>query len=356
MINVLLTGGSGFLGKFIIEELLSPDPALPFKSLRIFDTVEYSGSSDRRIEFIKGDILDRKSLDDACKGLDVVLHSAAIVDWGTHPPEKVFAVNLQGTANVVNACKVNGIKALVFTSSLDAVFGGKPLVNINESIPYPSEYPNMYCRSKGEAEKLISAANCESLKTVSLRPADIWGEGDPFHIGSLLDMAKGGFYVRLGDGSSKSQHVYAGNMAVAHLQAAKSLLDGNRRISGQVYFITDSEAHNFFHFYDAVVAAAGFRIWPKNLWIPRPIAEILAAMTEFSAILIRPFKKINVKFSRFAVTYTCSDFTFSSENAIKDFGFKPKYSQEEAFRRTVEFYKKMVNWRGSENRHPRFKR
>ena len=69
------------------------------------------------------------------------------------------------------------------------------------------------------------------------------------------------------------------------------------------------------------------------------LAYAMGAMAEFSALLIRPLKKINPKFSRFAVTYTCSDFTFSSDKAVKDFGFKPKYSEAEAFRRTVEYYK-----------------
>ena len=345
MIRLLLTGGSGFLGKFMIEELLSPDSPLPLKSLRIFDVATYSGPADPRIEFVKGNLLDQKALDDACKDIDVVLHSAAIVDWGTHPPDEVYAVNTRGTANVINACTADGVKALVFTSSLDAVFGGKPLVDIDESIPYPAEYPNMYCKSKGEAEKLVTAANSESLKTVSLRPAEVWGGGDPFHIGSMVNMARGGFYVRIGNGRAKSQHVYAGNMAVAHIQAAQALLAGNSRIEGKAYFITDSPGSNFFHFYDAIVAASGFRIWPKNLWIPRPVAYALGALTEFSALAIRPFKKVNVKFSRFAVIFTCNDYTFTSENARKDFGFKPKYGKEEALRRTVEFYKEMVKWR-----------
>jgi len=339
MFNILLTGGSGFLGRFLAEELLSPASTLPLKLLRIFDIADYKGPSDPRIEFIKGSVLDQAALNEACRGIDVVIHSAAIVDWGTHPPEVVYAVNTGGTANVINACKADGVKALVFTSSLDAVFGGKPLVNADESLGYPEVYPNMYCKSKGEAEKLVAAAHGPSPKTVSLRPADIWGEGDPFHIGSLVEMAKGGFYVRIGDGSSKSQHVYAGNMAVAHIQAARALLDGNSSMGGKAYFITDSEGTNFFHFYDAIVAASGFRIWPKNIWIPRRIAYTMGAMTEFSAMLIRPFKKINVKFSRFAVIYTCSDYTFSSNKATEDFGFRPKYSQEEAFRKTVAFYK-----------------
>jgi len=153
-------------------------------------------------------------------------------------------------------------------------------------------------------------------------------------------MAKGGFYVRIGNGKSKSQHIYAGNMAMVHLQVAKSLLDGNGNAAGQVYFITDSDGSNFFRFYDAIVVAAGYRIWPGNLWIPRPLAYCLGTFAELSAWLIRPFKKITPKFSRFAVTYTCSDFTFSSARASGDFGFKPKYSPEESFNRTVEYYKK----------------
>ena len=344
MIKLLLTGGCGFLGKFMSAELLASDSPLPLKLLRIFDSAEYSGPDDPRIEYVKGDIRDHEALLSACNGIDIVLHMAAIVDWGTHPPEEVYAVNTLGTQNVINACMVDGVKALVFTSSLDAVFGGRPLVNIDESIPYPTRYPNMYCRSKCEAEKLVTAANRDGLKTIILRPADIWGEGDPFHIGSLLEMARGGFYVRIGDGSSKSQHVYAGNMASAQIQAAISLLGGNVIVPGKSYFITDSPGVNFFRFYDAIVEAAGYRIWPKNLWIPRPVAYAIGAMTEFSVILIRPFKKINPAFSRFAVTYTCSDFTFSSANAQKDFGFKPKYTAEEAFRKTVEYYK----WRNGE--------
>jgi len=339
MVNLLLTGGSGFLGKFLIQELLSADSPLQLNTLRVFDTAPYKGPADPRIAYIQGDVLDREALNKACMGIDVVLHSAAIVDWGTHPPEEVYEVNANGTANVINACTADGVKALVFTSSLDAVFGGKPLVNIDESLPYPAKYPNMYCRSKAEAEKLVAAANSKALKTVTLRPADIWGEGDPFHIGSLLNMAKGGFYVRLGNGKSKSQHIYAGNMAVALIQAAKALLEGNESVPGQVYFITDSEGTNFFHFYDSIVAAAGYRIRPNNFWIPRRVALTIGALSEFSAMLIRPLKKVNVTFSRFAVTYTCNDFTFSADKARKDFSFKPKYSREEAFRRTVDYYK-----------------
>ena len=77
-------------------------------------------------------------------------------------------------------------------------------------------------------------------------------------------MAKTGFYVRLGNGRSKCQHVYVGNMAHARVLTAVALWNGNRKVDGQVYFITDSEAKNFFKFLDQVVAGAGYKIFPKN--------------------------------------------------------------------------------------------
>jgi nucleoside-diphosphate-sugar epimerase len=70
----------------------------------------------------------------------------------------------------------------------------------------------------------------------------------------------------------------------------------------------------------------------------------MGSMSEFFAWLIRPVKSYHPKFSRFAVTYTCTSYTFNSDKAKKDFGFEPKYSPEEAMRRTIDYYKqKKVN-------------
>lgn len=183
-------------------------------------------------------------------------------------------------------------------------------------------------------------ANSDKLKVVVLRPSDIYGEADPYHIDSLVDMAKGGFYVRLGNGKSSCQHVYVGNMAYAHVLAADALWNGNKKVTGQIYFITDGIGSNFFKFFDQVVAGAGYKIFPKNLWLPKGFAYSIGAISEGIAVMMRPIKKYNPKFSRFAVTYTCTDFTFSAEKAKKDFGFEPKYNLEESVNNTIAFYKK----------------
>jgi sterol-4alpha-carboxylate 3-dehydrogenase (decarboxylating) len=339
-LHVLVTGGSGFLGKAIVRELL--DPAAPIKAgkIRIYDLAGPAPEiSDPRIEFVQGDVRDKSALSQACKGIDLVIHSAAIVDWGTRTEEEVYAVNTDGTRNVAEACKENGVRYMVFTSSLDAVYSGKPLVNVDESQPYPEQHRTAYCRSKALAEQIIREHNNEHLKAVILRPSDIFGEADPYHIGSLVNMAKGGFYVRLGNGTAKCQHIYVGNIAFAHLQAAAALMNGSDHIAGEVYFMTDAPGSNFFKFFDQVVEGAGYPIKPKNFWIPRPVAYAMGSLSEVFAWLIRPVKNYHPKFSRFAVVYTCTEYTFTSDKAARDFGFKPKYSHEESLQRTIDYYK-----------------
>jgi nucleoside-diphosphate-sugar epimerase len=338
--NILLTGGSGFLGRAIIRELLDGSSPLPVNELRVLDIRPLPGTAGQRVSFIQGDVRDPEILADACRGTDLVIHAAAIVDWGTKSKEEILSVNYGGTRNMVDACLATGVKALVYTSSLDVLYDGKPLLNVDEQAPYPVGHSTSYCESKYLAEKLVMDSDGNNLKTCVLRPADIYGEGDPYHIGSLVNMARTGFYVRLGNGSSKCQHVYVGNIAHAHLLAAHALLDGNERVRGKAYFITDGPASNFFKFFDSIVQAAGYRIWPKNLWLPRRLAYSLGSISEAIAFLLSPVKKYSPKMSRFAVTYTCTDYTFSSNRARQDFGFVPMYGEKEALERTVNHFRR----------------
>jgi len=337
-ISILVTGGSGFLGSHIVKELSSKDSLLETAEIRVLDFKEFTGSED--VNYIKGDTRDYETVKKACEGVDAVIHSAAVIDWGTHPPQYVYDVNVGGTENVIRACKELGITNLVFTSSLDALYTGKPLRNINDHQPYPKRFHNMYCKSKVLGEQKVMAANSAELKTTILRPCDIFGPSDPYHMNALIGMAKTGFYVKLGNGKAKTQHVFAGNMAHAHVLALAEMIKGNRKHLGQAYLITDGEPENFFKFFDKIVLKAGYRIWPRNAWIPWGIAYPLGAITEFIALLARPFVRFNPGLSRFAVNYTCTDYTFNSTRAKEDFGFVPKYTEEEAIEMTAEYYKK----------------
>jgi nucleoside-diphosphate-sugar epimerase len=338
--KILVTGASGFLGRRIVEELVAEDSSFPIDKIVALDILPYSGGAHSKLQCIQGDITNSLLIDELTKDIDMVIHSAAIIDWGTKPESFVLDTNLHGTQNIIQACKKNGVKHLLYTSSLDAVYTGKALRNISEEQPYPAKHANVYCESKHLSELEVAQANSASLTTCILRPCDIFGERDPYHIPPLINMAKSGFYVRLGDGSSKCQHVYVGNMAYAHVLAAKELYYGNHKLAGQIYFITDGEGENFFSFYDQIVSGAGYSILPKNMWIPKKLAYAMGALSEWTAIAMRPIKKYNPNFSRFAVSYTCTDFTFSSAKAERDFGYRAKYDHKQALDLTIEFYKK----------------
>ena len=342
--QVVLTGGSGFLGKAMVREMLGPEALIQVASLRILDLCEPEISHDR-ITWIEGDVRDPGTVAAAVEGADLVFHAAAIVDWGTRSEQEIMGVNVEGTRNVLRACREKGVRALVFTSSLDVLFSGNPLRDVDETAPYPAKHGSSYCVSKTLAEQLVLGSNGNGLSTCSLRPSDIYGEGDPYHLGNLIAMARKGFYIRLGDGSARCQHVYAGNAAHAHLLAARALLEGNRQVAGQAYFLTDGPGSNFFTFFDRFVTGSGYRIRPRNLWLPRKLAYALGVISEGIAVIARPLWPYRPKLSRFAVTYTCTDYTFSSEKARRDFGFVPRYSDQEAYRRTVAHFSKKPHTR-----------
>jgi nucleoside-diphosphate-sugar epimerase len=339
-LNVLVTGGSGFLGRAIVRELLQDDAPLRVGRVRILDIRDYAGVTDPRIEFVRGDVRHPEDVGKACTGIDLVIHTAAIVDWGTQPPKEVYRVNYLGTQHVVQACQEKGVSMLVYASSLDTVITGRPLRDIDESQPYPAKHLNMYCESKCLAEQHVLAAHGERLRTVALRPSDIYGEGDPYHIPPLIDMAKSGFYVRIGDGTARSQHVYVGNMAWAFVLAARALAEGNHQVGGNAYFITDGPGSNFFTFFDDIVMRAGYKIRPRALWLPCMPTYGLGALAEAMAFLVRPIRYYNPKLSRFAVMYTTTDFTFTAGKAQRDFCFAPKYGPEEAMAKTVDYFRK----------------
>ncbi|MGD2034668.1 MAG: NAD-dependent epimerase/dehydratase family protein, partial [Bacteroidales bacterium] len=162
-LTILVTGGAGFLGKAIIDELSDASCLLNPAEIRILDINKYEGNGDKRIRSVKGNICNYSDITKACREIDLVIHTAAIVDWGTKSEKEVYRVNYTGTVNVVNACKENNVQWLVYTSSLDTVISGKPLVDIDENIAYPKKHPNMYCKSKYLAEKLVMEENNTAL-------------------------------------------------------------------------------------------------------------------------------------------------------------------------------------------------
>ena len=344
---ILLTGAAGFLGQAIVRELMKPDgPMAGWRELRLLDVVLPGNDGiarEERIVWTSGDVRDPDAMSRACDGVDVVIHCAAVIDWGQRPDEEVESVNVGGVDAMIRACRGAGVGALVHTSTLDVVYTGRPIVDADESLPYPEQHADVYCRSKAKGERAVLEADGASLdgrrgrlRTTVLRPCCIWGEGDPYHAASLIELARLGPVIRIGDGSSRCQHVYVGNVAHAHVVAARALLDGRAGVGGEAFFVTDFPARNFFDYMEPIVLGAGGQMVPWALSLPRSLMYGVGVAAETAARWLRPIHRFSPTLSRFAVDFVCQDFTVSGKKAEDVLGYAPIYSEVEAFERTVE--------------------
>ena len=276
-----------------------------------------------------GDIRDAGAVARACRGVQTVFQTAAAV-WDPRTPRRLYEdVNVGGNRLVIEECRRSGVRRLVYTSSMDVVVdGSRPIVEGDESLPYPARMPrDAYSRTKIVSEKMVLAANSTELATCVLRPVGMYGPRDRYHLGNIIGMARRGVSMRLGDGSARFSHAYSENVAHAHILAARRLEPGGT-VAGQCYFIGDHKPDtNLFDFMEPFLRGLGLPVPTRS--IPYRLAMVLATAAE----LVAP----RSNFNRFAVIQTCVDHTFSYARAERELGYAPIVPPDEAFRRSLEW-------------------
>lgn len=337
MQRIVITGGAGFLGQAILRELARA----PIESVRLFDLTSAETLGVPGVEAVAGDVSDYAALLEVCRGADAVIHAASLIDWGHTTPERLAEVNVGGTQNVLRACREAGVPALVYTSSMDVVCGVEPVVDADESVPYPGVFANEYARTKAVAEQAVLQADGDGFATCSLRPCGMFGEADPYHVENLLRVLEGGgLPFRVGDGSASFQHVYVGNVAHAHILAARHLLARDSRLSGRAYFVTDdAPAANFFDFLEPIAAGLGHSLPPRSRYIPYRVMLGLGGVMEGVAAFVRPVYRYVPTLTRSSVRFVCHDHTFNGEALRRDAGYAPIYGEQEAVERTIAWFR-----------------
>lgn len=176
---VVVTGGTGFLGAYIIRELVQKGYSVRAlkrsNSIPSFIEPEIFSS----VEWVDGDILDVISLEEAFEGADAVIHSAAVVSYHSKDREELYKVNVEGTANVVNMALEAGIKRLIYVSSVASIGRSKEGDKVNEDRKWEDNNTNShYAISKQMAEREMWRGLAEGLEGVILNPSTILGYGD----------------------------------------------------------------------------------------------------------------------------------------------------------------------------------
>ena len=327
----LVTGGCGFVGAAIARALKARGDEVIVLDLAPECPVE--GVDYRRV-----DITDKAAVTEACRGVDTVIHNASIVHTKQNKQDVIWAVNLGGTENMLEAARANNVPRFIYISSGSVVYEGKDIENGDESLPYSSISQAPYADSKIEAEKLTLADNGKGgMATCALRPHVVFGPGDNRFMPTLLAKGrKGQLSVQIGRGIWLSDYTYVSNMTDAVLLADEALAKGglDSIAAGQAYFITNGEPMPFWDFIRKVAARLGFP--PIKYRAPKSLIYAIAAVKEGIDTLKGGTLNAEDGMTRFAIRYMCTHHYFSIEKARRELGYNPAVSVEEGIERTCQ--------------------
>lgn len=331
--RALVTGGGGFLGLYIVEQLLNDG-----NEVRVFCRGSYPSLQQLNVDLVQGDIQDKAAVTAACTDVDVVFHVAAVPGiWG--PWEKYHGINTVGTQNVVAACHENGVQRLIYTSSPSVVFDGDDHINADESLPYPTEWLCHYPHSKALGEQCVLQANgIDGLKTVSLRPHLIWGCRDNHLIPRLIARAKSGRLRRVGDGSNVVSVVNVENAAAAHVQVERVLRD-SLTPAGKAYFVNEPEAVNLWNWIDEILALAGLQPVSKSISLnnARRIGTVMETAWKWLKLSGEP------PMTRFVAAQLAGSHSYNTAAAERDFAFKPVISMQDGLEKLAPEVRSWAN-------------
>jgi nucleoside-diphosphate-sugar epimerase len=331
-VRALVTGGGGFLGRYVVEQLLARGDEVTSFARGAYPELEAMG-----VRLVRDDLADPAAIEAACAGMDVVYHVASMTGfWGSW--EAFYQANVVGTRNVIAACQANAVPRLVYTSTPSVVFNDHPHEGADESLPYPDHYENNYSRSKAIAERAVMGANGQDgLFTVSLRPHLIIGPRDRHLLPRLIVRARTGRLPIVGDGTNVADVTYVEDAARAQLLAADALQPGSPA-AGAVYFITQNDPVNVWDYINELL---------DGLDIPRPTRRVpLWAARAAGIALESAYRTLPLAGEPFITRFLANEVAMSHyydiSRARRDLGYVPQFTMEEATQRTVAYLREAL--------------
>lgn len=321
----LVTGGNGFVGRYIVEQLLARGDRV-----RVVGRGDYPELAALGAECVRADLAapdSSNALVSAMRGVETVFHVAAKAGlWGNF--DDFYRNNVSATQRVVRAAERAGVPKLVFTSSPSVAFGDEDVEGADESIPYPARYLSHYNHTKALAERFVLART--AIAVTAIRPPLVWGPRDPHLFPRVLARAKHGRLIQVGDGTNVVDITYVENCAEAHLLAADRL--GERSpLRGRAYFIGQERPVNLWEFIREIVTRSGYKPPTRTISMRRAvqIAGVLESVYRTFGISKEP------PLMRLSATQLGRSRWFDQSAARRDLGYGPRITIEEGLDRTL---------------------
>lgn len=285
-----ITGGAGFIGSHLVKELVRQG-----QRVTVFDNLsggklENLTAVKDKITFIQGDIRDFGALVQASQGVDYILHHAALISVAESmaKPQETADINVQGTVNVLEAARINGVKRVVFASSA-AVYGTRPELPYTENTSIDCQSPYAWSKQSG-AELCQLYTKAYGVDAVALRYFNVFGPGQNPNSAYAAVIAK---FMQLAadnkplgidwDGLQSRDFVNVKDVVQANLLAA------TKAIPGEIYNVASGRTYTLLELADTLEKVSGRKLArvsrPKR---PGDVHESSADISKIKAIGYAP--------------------------------------------------------------------
>lgn len=305
--KIFVTGGTGFLGKRLVKRLVQDGHEV----LGLARSEASAAGLDKQgVRAVRGSMESVAEWEEQLQGIDVVVHCAAMVEmWGEW--ENYFRQNTLAAKTLLEAANRQGVKRFVHISSESVLQDRDPLVDIDETLPYPPEPNSYYGKSKLLAEQEMRKHQGD-ITCIILRPTFIYGPNDTFS-GTLRELVENKKFTWVDHGKHLFERVHVDNVVEA---IVCSLENGRHQ---EAYFITDGAPVTVREHFTKVAREQGIELPERNL--PGGVAKAVAGLVEGVWKLLR--LKSAPPLSRFEVAFVAMPRRYRIEKAVRELGYQP---------------------------------
>jgi nucleoside-diphosphate-sugar epimerase len=317
MVKNLVTGGSGFLGSHLVNELLERGETV---RVLVRPTSKVSHLNSLGVELVIGDTSDIKSLRTAIEGVERVYHVAALVaDWG--PWEAFYAANVTGVHNLLELAREARVDKFIHISTTDVY--GHPDYPADETAPYRFRgWP--YGDTKIEGEQLVWAYYRQyDLPVTIVRPASIYGPRSISLVQEIVEFLKGGGMIHVGSGNKPAGLAHVANVVNAIVRAAESEIS-----KGQAYNVSDGSDITWRQYVNRLAEIVG--VPHPRIVLPYRMAYLIGWAFE------KAYGALHIKNRPLMTRMTAALFGtnqgFSVNKARRELGYEPEIDFDEGMR------------------------